>query len=208
MLRFGFEIISQPQHLALMSNVVGSAIPLHASLDEPQEQSGSPSPREHKLLEIFDETRLALLRYLLSMHLPPEQAEEIIQESYLRLFSHLTDRRIRENARGWLFRVAHNLALRWKQDQAEKGDVTRLLDLAETEYRDPALSPEDLVLLSERDRRLIELVSQLPEQEQTCLQLRAEGLRYREIARTLNLGVTTVADVLRRAIRRLQEGLQ
>jgi RNA polymerase sigma-70 factor (ECF subfamily) len=207
MLRFWLNQILQPR-LVLMSNAAGDALSFHVSLNEAQEHSASPSPGEQKLIEIFDETRLPLLRYLLSMHLPPEQAEEIIQESFLRLFAHLTDRRIRDNAQGWLFRVAHNLALRWKHAKTQKGDAYRLLDLAETERADPSLSPEDLVLLSERDRRLIELVSRLPEQEQACLQLRAEGLRYREIARTLNLGVTTVADAIRRAIQRLQEGLQ
>jgi RNA polymerase sigma-70 factor, ECF subfamily len=142
------------------------------------------------------------------LRLPPEQAEEIVQESFLRLLSHLKERRIRENAQGWLFRVAHNLALKWKQTQAHRRDSATLFDFADSTPADGTLSPEDLLLLSERDRLLIELVTALPEQEQCCLHLRAEGLRYREIARTLNLGVTTVADSIRRAIHRLREGLR
>jgi len=34
----------------------------------------------------------------------------------------------------------------------------------------------------------------LPETEQRCLHLRAEGLRYREIAEVLDIGLSTVAD--------------
>jgi RNA polymerase sigma-70 factor (ECF subfamily) len=43
----------------------------------------------------------------------------------------------------------------------------------------------------------------LPEQDQCCLTLRAEGLRYREIARVLGISVGSVANSLARALGRL-----
>ena len=52
------------------------------------------------------------MRYALSFGLPPHDAEEVIQEVFLSLFRHLRMGRSRRNLRGWLFRVAHNLALK------------------------------------------------------------------------------------------------
>ena len=56
-------------------------------------------------------------------------------------------------------------------------------------------------------RRLAEVLRQLSETQRHCLSLRAEGLRYREIAEVLDIGVSTVADCLRRAVETLRKGL-
>ena len=46
-------------------------------------------------------------------------------------------------------------------------------------------------------------MSSLSEQQKQCLFLRAEGFRYREIAEILGVSISTVAESLRRAIRKL-----
>ena len=43
----------------------------------------------------------------------------------------------------------------------------------------------------------------LPEQDRTCLALRAEGLRYREIARILGISLGSVADSLAQSFAKL-----
>jgi RNA polymerase sigma-70 factor (ECF subfamily) len=53
-----------------------------------------------------------LLRYLSSFGVSVPDGEELIQESFLSLFKHLRAGKPRENLRGWLFRVTHNLALK------------------------------------------------------------------------------------------------
>ena len=52
--------------------------------------------------------------------------------------------------------------------------------------------------------RLAAAVNALPDRERRCLQLRAEGLRYREIARVLGLSLGTVANAMARALARLR----
>src|SRR5580658_2739978 len=69
-------------------------------------------PLEQQVIALFDQFRNPLLRYLSSFGLAPADAEEIIQEVFLSLFQHLQSGKSRENLRGWLFRVAHNLGLK------------------------------------------------------------------------------------------------
>src|SRR5271154_4423810 len=70
---------------------------------------------EEEDVGLFDQVRNPLLRYLSSFALALPDSEEIIQETFLALFQHLQRGKPRHNLRGWLFRVAHNLALRKRQ---------------------------------------------------------------------------------------------
>ncbi len=158
-------------------------------------------PFEERMLALFDELREPLLRYLLSLRLAPERSEEILQDAFLKLFEHLKSGRPDSNLRGWLFRVAHNLALRdLRGRQYEALAAASILDLPSGPPEDPSPDPEQQMILDQREARLLAALRKLPETEQRCLHLRAEGLRYREIAEVLDIGVSTVADCLRRAI--------
>ena len=61
------------------------------------------------------------------------------------------------------------------------------------------------MLRREKFRRLSAAMRELAESERECLLLRAEGLRYREIAEVLGLATSTVADTVERANRKLAE---
>jgi DNA-directed RNA polymerase specialized sigma24 family protein len=67
---------------------------------------------ESELLGLFERFRVPLLRYVVSIGLSPHDGEEIIQEVFLSLFRHLQSGKSRHNLCGWIFRVAHNLALK------------------------------------------------------------------------------------------------
>ncbi|MGC1370926.1 MAG: sigma-70 family RNA polymerase sigma factor, partial [Candidatus Sulfotelmatobacter sp.] len=130
--------------------------------------------------------------------------EEIIQESFLLLFQHLQRGKSRENLRGWIFRVARNLAL--KQRAANRLKVLRTVQFEDTvpkQHPDPGLNPEEHLQSKQRQTRLLAVVKALSEQDQTCLYLRAEGLRYREIAQTLGISLGSVAASLARSLARL-----
>jgi len=68
---------------------------------------------------------------------------------------------------------------------------------------DPAENPEERLLSSQRRQRLQALLQALPEQDQWCLALRAEGLRYREIAEVLDMSPAWVSASLSRSLARL-----
>ncbi len=56
---------------------------------------------------------------------------------------------------------------------------------------------------AQRQQRLRAVVRALPEQDRYCIHLRAEGLRYREIAEVLGMSLGGVASSLGRSLARL-----
>ena len=157
---------------------------------------------EHEVVDLFDQFREPLLRYLLTFGLAIHDCEEVVQEVFLALFQHLRRGKSRENLRGWLFRVAHNLALR--QRYRSRRDAGRTADaMVEDLAVDPAPSVEDRLLSGQTQQRLLAVVKALPEQDRRCLTLRAEGLRYREIAAILEMSLGAVSLSLARSLARV-----
>lgn len=160
--------------------------------------------REQKIARVFLLWRDSVYRYLLTVFGHPAEAEEITQEAFLRLYRCLLQGAEIGNARSWIFRVAHNLALDQQKSRkyleaTDTDAFERLCQLRE----DPAPNPEQRVLQLERLEWLHAALARLSAQERQCLQLRAEGFRYREIAEVLGIGVSTVTDSLRRGITKL-----
>jgi RNA polymerase sigma-70 factor (ECF subfamily) len=73
---------------------------------------------------------------------------------------------------------------------------------------DPALNPEERAAQRQRLDRLYASVEELTELQRECLSLRAEGLRYREIASILDLSLSTVSDAVHRAVLNLRRRLE
>jgi len=186
-------------------------IPPVDSIDRPSFlTTGSPitersSEIEREVLGLFDQFRSSLLRYVQAFGLPLPDGEEVAQEVFLALFRHITLGKCRRNLRGWIFGVAHNLAL--KQRNANRRFAERNASAAvraENEL-DPSPNPEEQVLSKERQSRVWALLQILPEQDRCCLYLRAEGLRYREIAHVLGISLGTVSASLTRSLARLMQ---
>ncbi len=176
-----------------------SKIPVY-SASRTKEASG-PGKLEEAVVRLFDEHRERVYRYLLNLAICPEEAEEITQETFLRLYQHLRKKGREDNLRGWIFRVAHNLAITKRQQ------CRRLVFPSPQEWEEfdegAAPNPEELLLLKEKMNRVHLTMNSLSTQQRECLSLRVEGLRYREIADILGVTVSTVAESLRRALVKL-----
>ena len=159
---------------------------------------------QHDVLVLFDRLRDPLLRYVCACGVTVGDGEDVVQEVFLSLFRHLQRGGSRSNLQGWLFRVAHNLAL--KRRGRQRREATRLecgLEAAHVMI-DPEPNPERRLVDGERRDRLLSVLSALPERERQCLHLRHDGLRYREIAKVLGMSLGGVAKLLARAIGRLE----
>jgi RNA polymerase sigma-70 factor, ECF subfamily len=152
--------------------------------------------------DLYRDLRKPLLRYLVGLGLSADEAQDIVQDAFLKLHQHLASHGARENIRSWLFRVAHN-AGRNRQNRYERRFSAPLEDGLNS-ASDQA-TPERVVLEKEKFRRLGEAIRLLSGPERECLLLRAGGLRYREIGEVLGLSISTVGDTVDRAIRKLAE---
>lgn len=164
-------------------------------------RSSRSSPLEEEVAGLFDQLRNPLLRYVLSLGLAPHDGDEVIQEVFLSLFQHLRRDKPRQNLRGWLYRVAHNLALKQRYTQVPCLAAGANESTAITQ--DPYPNPEEEFAAKQRQQRLFAVFRALSEQDRCCLHLRAEGLRYREIAEALGISLGAVSLSLVRSLERL-----
>ncbi|HLH05586.1 MAG TPA: sigma-70 family RNA polymerase sigma factor [Bryobacteraceae bacterium] len=157
------------------------------------------------VLELYDREHVSLRRYLLYLGVDPETAAETLQETFLRLHKHLLGGGNQSNLRAWLYRVAHNLA----RNAQTSFRASRTGDLSEANARqeiaDTIATPEERFLAREEEVRFAEALAKLSAAQKSCLLLRSQGLKYREIAEALNLSISTVGENVQRGLERLKE---
>ena len=155
---------------------------------------------EDQVLLLVEEMRLPIFRHLVWLHLRADQAEDVVQETFLRLYQHLSRSSFeRHNLRGWVWRVAHNLGVNLAMATSRKEGGTEL-DLGEVSewLADPGPNPEQALEQMQRTERVAAGFESLNERDRQCVHLRAQGLGYRQIASVLGMGRSTVADTLDR----------
>ena len=130
------------------------------------------------------------------------QAQDIAQESFLRLYQADFGQVSTEGIRFWLFRVARNLAL----NEVNKSKTRTRLWSRAIEFFSPSESnPEDLLVKSEKQRIVQELLNHLSEHQRSALLLREqEEMSYREIALILSVSESKVKIDIFRARQRLR----
>jgi RNA polymerase sigma-70 factor (ECF subfamily) len=159
------------------------------------------SELEQVVDEAFVALRAPIYRYVFSAVVNAGDAEDIAQEAFIRLFRDLRKGHSIENVRAWLFRVAHNLVIDFGRrcPVPESLDAPAYQHVAE-EVSDPSPNAEQEIVGEASRQRLLR---HLTLQERRCMELRAEGLRYREIAEVLSLRIPTVQTTLDRAIKKI-----
>ena len=165
-----------------------------------------PMDLEEKVVRVYESLRSSVSQYLTASFGDPAEAEDITQETFLRLYVYWSSgKSIADNClRSWIFRVAHNLAIDRKRNSKYVREVdseARLL--AMLQVPDSGRNPEETLLEQERFHSVRHGLALLSKQERHCLHLRAEGFRYREIAEILGITKSSVAEFLRRAMRKL-----
>ena len=137
------------------------------------------------------------------------EAEDATQEVFLRLWKHLSSVQLL-SSRAWLYRTARNhcIDIQRRRQAAHSPvylDHESLPDLGTKDYEDPSRIADNAALKQTIDTA----VSELPEKLKSVFLLyEVNGLRYREIAETLNIPTNSVKVYLSRARTKLQERLK
>ena len=144
----------------------------------------------------------------------PGMAEDLTQESFIKMFRALGTFDPQQRFSSWLFRIAHNTAIDYLR-QRRPVMVAPTID-EEGEERDPltaladvaALSPERAASNRELAAALDAAIDRLRPEYRSAIVLRhQEGLEYDEIAHVLDLPLGTVKTYLHRARRELARDL-
>ena len=142
-----------------------------------------------------------------------DEALDVSQEVFLRVFRTLSRFHGRSSLRTWIYRIVINQVRnrqRWYR-RRHRADLVSLDDhvkhCGELEATHEPL-PDRLLASKEAAARLWEAMERLPFDQRTALVLREiDGLRYDEIAFTLDVAVGTVKSRLTRARQALREQL-
>jgi RNA polymerase sigma-70 factor (ECF subfamily) len=142
-------------------------------------------------------------------------AEDALQNTFLKAFQHIRDFEGRSSLSTWLYRIAANealMSLRKKRPEVTMTDVTPEEgsddDYAPLEFTDWCCLPEEEFLTAESKAALDAAVQRLPESMRIVFLLRdIQGLSIQETAQVLDLSETAVKTRLLRARLRLREEL-
>jgi len=134
------------------------------------------------------------------------EAEDLVQEIYLRAYRSFSRLRADTNHRAWLYKIATNCAYSWwRQIQDGRGKAAALASVAAAFGSASDISASH----GQIDRRLRFLVNQLPARQKACVTLRyLQDVDYPEIAQILGCSQESARANVYQAIRRLRLALE
>lgn len=140
----------------------------------------------------------------------PEEAADLTQEVFLRVYRHLGSFGGRSSLKTWIFRIAINHCRdrlsRWRPLTTPIGEAAGDGEVA---YPDPARGPEELAVAADEGRRVAAGLARLPHAFREAVILRdIEGLSYEEIAEVLGVRIGTVRSRIARGREQLRALLE
>lgn len=169
----------------------------------------------------FDEEALphldAVYRFALRLSGAPDQAEDLVQETFLRAYRSWDQYTRGTAAKSWLFTICRNVFLRGRERRLRHDEIveeTVSRPAGDQGWVNPlwislaGVDPEGAFFDAIVDGKILEAIEGLPEEYRTAVVLSdVEGLAYAEIAELMDVPVGTVKSRLSRGRRRLQKEL-
>lgn len=165
------------------------------------------APARPRLEQAFQEFQPELLGVLVCMLGNPDDAQDALQESFVKCWQHRNSLNHINNLKAWIFRVTLNTgrdmrSAAWRRKrQALPEEVDQMVD------RHP--TPLEQAAAVDEWERIRSAVRQLRPEEQDVFLLRQNaGLTYEEIAETLHIPVGTVKTRMRMALAHIRSQIE
>lgn len=157
----------------------------------------------------------ALYNFALKMTRNEKDAEDLVQDTFLRAYRFFHRFAAGTNCRAWLFRILKNVHINGYRKNQRSPDMVQwdqVEEFYDTVTPDDLLkrhkTPEEYLIEGSIDRRIEEAIGALPQEYRAVVILNfAEDLSYREIAEALEIPIGTVMSRLHRARKTLQSKL-
>lgn len=157
-------------------------------------------PQPLTIAALFEAEEDGLLRFALGLVGRRSVAEEIVQESFLRLQPLWSEI---ENPRGWIYRTVRNLALNHLRDRRPESELNEETAPAET-----AVAPE-LLARNEAVGMVRLLLAEMSDEDRDLVTLKYhDDLKYQEISKRTGLSVGNVGYRLHHVLKTLAEALR
>lgn len=154
--------------------------------------------------QLYQNTDRSMYSFILSIVKHPQDAEEIMQEAYLKVWTSASGYKSQGKPLAWMFTIARNLCYMKFREQKHDSELT-LEDLTGEESGEVCseieMAADKMVLLS-----ALEI---LKEEEREIVLLHASaGMKHREIASSLKMPLATVLSKYNRAMKKLENYLR
>lgn len=144
-------------------------------------------------LEVFQRYSGKMLSVCLRYARHQMEAEDILQDAFIKVFDNLEKFQHKGSFEGWIRRIVVNTALKNFQKSSVKNERIGLED-----YEDQALEPEVISNMGEKE--ILKLISQLPDGYRHVFNLYViEGYSHKEIGELLSIGESTSRSQLVKA---------
>lgn len=161
---------------------------------------------EKAFTELIGKFRISLFSYLVRFCGDRTQAEDLFQETLVKVWNYLPDYRHKNKFAAWLFGIAHNVAIDARRKKKVRELVTYAADLPESESSDQP----DAQLLADEIAQIVDAVLQnLPENQRQVFLLRQHGgMSFKEIAVVMKQPLNTVLSHMHYAATKLKKTLR
>ena len=159
----------------------------------------------------------ALYRSALSMTKNPGDAEDLVQETFVRAFQFFAQFQGGTNARAWLFRIMTNLYInsyRKKTREPDRVSYDEMEDfylynrLSDAQTSGIAASPEDVIIQQVEAEAIRAAIEKLPDEyRETVILADVNEFSYQEISEMLDIPIGTVRSRLSRGRRLVQKAI-
>jgi RNA polymerase sigma-70 factor (ECF subfamily) len=178
---------------------------------------GPPHQRKGEFEEVALPHLDALFNLALNLTRNRKDAEDLVQETFLRAYRFFDTYRRGTHIKAWLFRILRNTfinryrARKARPEEVEFGAIEATYEqmIEQTFIRDHTPpSPEEIVLEGVLDEEIQQAMARLPEEYRTVvLMALLEEMSYKEIAAALSIPLGTVMSRLHRGRKMLQASL-
>ena len=155
---------------------------------------------------LFNRYKHKLYSYLLSLTTSPQIAEDIIQDTFLKLWKDRASLKAIDYFNAYLFTMTRNLAINSFKRMARE---TAILAALQPQQNNLVATVADNLSLKEVEQLLHQTIQSLPPQQKLIYTLsREQGLKHEDIAHQLHLSSSTVRNHIVQALRTIRKKIE
>lgn len=161
---------------------------------------GMANHNKESLINFYETTKTNIYGYILSIIKNPNDAEDLLQEVYIKVYENSPKYEAHGKPLAWVLVIAKNLCYSHIRRQKTNVDITEMYDLQSIEN-----------ISNDIENKLIinSLFTKISDEERNIIVLyNVTGLKHKEIAKLLNLPLSTVLSKYNRAIKKLKNILK
>lgn len=150
--------------------------------------------------DIYELTKSGVYGFILSILKNPDDAEDVLQDTYIKICSSADMYTSQGKPMAWIFTIARNLCLMKLRKQSKQADIPDF-EWEKIEDGNSEFGTEDRMVLEAAMSKITE------EESQIVMMHAVSGIKHREIAEVLDMPLATVLSKYNRALKKLQKAL-